>query len=78
MDFHYVWLLNKPYENQVTLTGQNPTSKYYQPLEILAQFITGLDLFMLEIFGLLVKRIEKLLVFNVRGLTKQSATRSWP
>ena len=47
--FAYVRLLNKPYENQVTLTGQNPPLRCCQPFEILAHFITGLDLFILEI-----------------------------
>ena len=46
--FAYVRLLNKPYENQVTLTGQNLPLKCCQPLEILAYFITGLDLLILE------------------------------
>ena len=45
-------LLNKPYENEVTLTGQNPPLKCCQPLEILTHFITGSDLFILEILGL--------------------------
>ena len=32
--FAYIQLLNKPYENEVTLTGQNPPLKYCQQLEI--------------------------------------------
>ena len=31
-------LVNKHYQNEVTLTGQNPTLKCYQPLEILTYF----------------------------------------
>ena len=32
--FAYKQLLNKPYENEVTLTGQKPPLKCCQPLEI--------------------------------------------
>ena len=63
--FAYVRLLNKPYENQVTLTGQNPPSKCCQPLEILANFITGLDLFILEICIIDPKNIAGLLNFGI-------------
>ena len=45
----YKRLLNKPYENEVTLTRQNLPFKCCQPLEILTHFITVLDLLMLEI-----------------------------
>ena len=38
--------------NEVTLTGQNPSLKCCQPLEILRHFITGLDLSMIEIWCL--------------------------
>ena len=31
-------LVNKHYQNELTLTGQNLTLKYYQPLEILTHF----------------------------------------
>ena len=47
--FAYIRLLNKPYENEVTLTGQNIPLKCCQALEILKHSITGLDLLMLEI-----------------------------
>ena len=36
--FPYIWLLNKPYENEVTLTGQNPPLKCCQPLENFTEF----------------------------------------
>ena len=36
--FAYTWLLNKPYENEVTLREQNPPLKYCQPLELLTYF----------------------------------------
>ena len=45
-------LVNKHYQNEVTLTGQNPPLKCCQPLESLAHLITGLDLSMIEIWGL--------------------------
>ena len=45
-------LVNKDYENKVTLTGQNLPLKCYQLLEILTQVKTGLDLFMIKIWGL--------------------------
>ena len=45
-------LVNKHYQNEVTLTGQNPPLQCCQPLEILTHFITSLDLSMLEIWGL--------------------------
>ena len=45
-------LVNKHYQNEVTLTGQSPPLKCCQPLKILTHFITGLDLSMIEIWGL--------------------------
>ena len=51
-------LVNKHYQNEVTLTGQNPPLKCCQPLEILTHFITGLDLSMIEIWGLWVKGLQ--------------------
>ena len=50
--FAYIWLLNKLYKDKVTLTGQNPPLKCCQPLEILTHFMMGLDLLMIEIWGL--------------------------
>ena len=43
LNFAYKRLLNKPYENEVTLTGQNPPLKCYQPLELFTQLKRGLD-----------------------------------
>ena len=45
-------LLNKPYVNEVTLTGQNPPLKYCQPQELLTQLEKDIDLSMLKIWGL--------------------------
>ena len=47
LTFAYKRLLNKPYENEVTLTRRNLRLKCCQPLEILTNFITGLELKML-------------------------------
>ena len=49
--FDYIWLLNQPYENEVTMTWQNPPLKYCQPLEILTHYKKGLDLSKNEIWG---------------------------
>ena len=40
----YIRLLNKPYENEVTLIRQNPHQKYCLSLEVLTQLKMGLDL----------------------------------
>ena len=45
-------LVNKHFQNEVTLTRQNPPLKCCQPLESLAHLITDLDLSMIEIWGL--------------------------
>ena len=45
-------LLNKPYENEVTLTGQNPPFNYCLHFELFTAFLRELDLSMLEIWGL--------------------------
>ena len=42
--FTYMRLVNKPYENKVTLTEQNPPLKCYQHLEVFTQLKKGLDL----------------------------------
>ena len=38
--------------NKVTLRGQNPSLKFFHPLEIYTQLKTGLDLLVLKIWGL--------------------------
>ena len=50
--FTFTRLLNKPYENKVTLTGQNPPLKYCQHLEIQYTVRKRVDLLMLKILGL--------------------------
>ena len=52
LNFAYIRLLNKPYENMVNLTGQNQPLKCCQPLEFLTHFKMGLDVFILKICGL--------------------------
>ena len=51
-------LLNKPYVNEVTLTGQNPLLKYCWPLELLTKFKKVMDLSMLKIWSLSVKGMQ--------------------
>ena len=43
-NFVYMRLINKPYENEVTLTGQNQPLKCCQPLELFTQLKRSLDL----------------------------------
>ena len=50
--FAFTWLLNEPYENEVTLTGQNQPLRCYKLLELLTQLKKGIDLSMLKISGL--------------------------
>ena len=50
--FAIILFLDKPHENEVTLAGQNPILKCCCSLEILTHFKPGLDLLMLEIWGL--------------------------
>ena len=45
-------LLNKPYVNEVYLTGQNPPLICFYSLKIYTQFEKSLDLFMLKILSL--------------------------
>ena len=54
----YIRLLNKPYENEVTLTWQNPPLKCCQSLEILSSSEMGIDLLMLKIWGLQVNWLQ--------------------
>ena len=49
---------NKPYVNEVTLTGQNLPLKCCQPLDFQCTFLKGLDLLMLKILGLLIKGLQ--------------------
>ena len=50
--FAIIQLLNKPYENEVTLTGQNPPLKCCQQIEIQNTVRKREDLLMLKILGL--------------------------
>ena len=52
LNFAYKRLLNKPYENEVTLTGENSPLKCCQSLDFLTQSKKGLDLLLLKIWGL--------------------------
>ena len=52
LNFAYKQLLNKPYENEVNLTGQNPPLQFCLPLELFSPLKKGLDLLILKIWGL--------------------------
>ena len=58
LNFAYTWVLNKPYENEVTLTGKNPPLKSYKHLEISKTLRKGLDLLLLKILDLFVKGLQ--------------------
>ena len=55
---YYIRLFDKPYVNEVTLTEQNLPLKCCQPLEILPHFTKGLNLLLLNIWGLNVKGLQ--------------------
>ena len=48
-NFAYIWLLNKPYENEVIFAGQNLLLKNCKYLEISYTLRKSLDLLMLKI-----------------------------
>ena len=64
-NFAYIRLLSKPYENEVTLRGQNICLKYYQPLEFMLYFGKGFRSFNNENLGSVGKRASKLLAVKV-------------
>ena len=55
-NFTYIRLLNKPYENEVTLRGQNLSLKCYQPLQLLVYFGKGFRYFHRGNIGSLCQR----------------------
>ena len=63
--FAYIWLFNKPYENEVTLRGQNIRLKCYQPLELMLYFGKGLKSFHRVNLGSVGQRASKLLAVKV-------------
>ena len=69
---------NKPYENEVTLTGQNTPLKCCQHLHIQYTVRKRSDLFMLKNFISVVQRAAKLLAFKVEVLKKKSAALAIP
>ena len=56
--FAYKRLLNKPYENEVTLRGQKSPLKCCQYFGFQCPFFKGLDISMLKIWGLWVKGLQ--------------------
>ena len=65
LNFAYKRSLNKPYENEVTMTGQKPPSKCCQHLETLHTLRKGLDLLMLKILGQQVKGLQSYQLSNL-------------
>ena len=57
--FAYVWLLNKPYVNWVTLREQNQSLKCCQPLELLIYFGKGFRSFATGNIGSVGQRAAK-------------------
>ena len=74
--FAYTRLLNKPYEYEVTLTGQNQPLKCCQHLEIQYTVRKRVDIFMLKNFGSVGQRAAKLLAVKFRVLKKSLLL--WP
>ena len=70
--FAYIRLLNKPYENELTLRGQNICLKCYQPLKLMLYFGKGLRSFHTGNIGSVGQRASKLLAVKVGGLKKKS------
>ena len=58
-------LVNKHYQNEVTLTGKNEPLESCQPLEILAPRKMGLDLFYDKNMGSVGQRAAKLLAIKL-------------
>ena len=52
LNFAYIWLLNKPYENEVTLTRQKPPFNYCKHLKIQYTVRKKVDLLLLKVLGL--------------------------
>ena len=67
----YKRLLNKPYVNEVNLTGQKPPLKYCQYLEIQCAVRKKSRSFDAKNFGSVDQRAAKLLAVKVRGLKKK-------
>ena len=74
----YVWLLNKPYEKEVTLRRQNPPLKCCQPLQLFTQLYTELDLLLLKIWGLLVKGLQSYRPSNFENGSTSPRFEPWP
>ena len=65
MDICLHRLLNKPYENEVTLTGKTPPLMCCQPLEILTNFKKDLDRLLKEYIKSVGQRAAKLPAIKV-------------
>ena len=63
--FAYIRLLNKPYENEVTLRGQNIILKCYQALELRLYFGKGFRSFYTGNIGSVGQKASKLLAVKL-------------
>ena len=75
-EFAYIRLLNKPYENEVTLTGQNPTLKCCQHIEIQKTVRKRVDLLILKILGLQIKGLQSYWQSNFENYLTSSVLES--
>ena len=64
--------------NEVTFTGQNPSLKFCQPLELFNQLKKGLDLLFLKIWSLLVKRLQSYWPSNFENNSNMGVLESGP
>ena len=69
----YKYVLDKPYENQVTLREKNLSLKYCHPLEVLIYFGKGFRYFQTSDMESVGQRAAKLLAIKVGGLKKKFA-----
>ena len=70
--------IDKPYENEATLRGQNICLKCYQPLEIMLYFGKEFKSFHTGNKGSVGQRAANLQAVKVGGLKKKSASQPQP
>ena len=70
--FAYMQLIDKSFENEVTLRGQNISLKCYQPLELMLYFGEGFRSIHTGNIGSVGQRASKLLAGKVGILKKKS------
>ena len=72
------WLLNRPYEKEVTSNEHNWSSKRSWAVELVVYLSNGFRTFHTINMKSVAQRAAKLLAVNVGGLKKKSAIRPWP